>query len=330
MQQPMKEKAGRIMGNSKRATIKTIAEEANVTSNTVSLALRDSPLVKKETKALILEIAARQGYVPNIMAESLRLGYSKLIALVFSDIGNPLFSIKTKKIEAALRSQGYQVMIMDTNNDLEQEKDVIRSAIGRKVDGVVLSPCQKGRDALDMLAQYKIPCVLVGRSFEDNLEDSVIWDNYSGGKLATEYLLSRGCRRILCLLGPKELSTTYERKYGYMAALKDAGIEADDELMCEADVEMVRAVIEKKQGLFDGVFAFNDPIAWNAAVCLESRVPIIGYDNVKSTISMPFSLPTIGADLDSETRYIVDLLLKRIGEFDRPTSKIVLPVEVVI
>lgn len=318
------------MGNSKRATIKTIAEEANVTSNTVSLALRDSPLVKKETKALILEIAGRQGYVPNIMAESLRLGYSKLIALVFSDIGNPLFSIKTKKIEAALRKQGYQVMIMDTDNELEQEIAVIRSAIGRKVDGVVLSPCQKGRDALDMLYQYKIPCVLVGRSFEDNREDSVIWDNFNGGKLATEYLLSKGCGRILCLLGPKEVSTTHERKTGYIAALEEAGIGVKDELMCEAELEGVLSVVKKKQGLFDGVFAFNDPIAWHVAACLNSSVPIIGYDNVKSTISMPFSLPTIGADIDSEAQYIVDLLLKRIDVFDRPTSKIVLPVKVVI
>ena len=318
------------MAKSKRATIKTIAEEANVTANTVSLALRDSPLVKKETKSLILEIAARQGYVPDIMAESLRLGYSKLIAVVFSDIGNPLFSIKTKKIEAVLRSHGYQVMIMDTNNELEQEKTVIRSAIGRKVDGVILSPCQKGRDALDILEQYRIPCVLVGRSFDDSREDSVIWDNYSGGKMATRYLLSKGCRRVLCLLGPKELSTTNERKSGYIDALKEAGIEPDKGLMCDPEEMEVEEILERKRGRFDGVFAFNDPIAWKVAVCLKDSTPIIGYDNVKNSIPMPFSLPTIGADIDLETKYIVELLLKRIHDFDRPASKIVLPVEIVL
>ena len=110
------------MSDPKRATIKTIAQEANLTANTVSLALRNSPLVKDETKKRILEIAEKQGYVPNIMAESLRMGCSKMIALIFGDIGNPLFAIKIKKIEAALWTHGYQVMIMDTDDDLSKEE----------------------------------------------------------------------------------------------------------------------------------------------------------------------------------------------------------------
>jgi LacI family transcriptional regulator len=318
------------MAYSKRATIKTIAKEANLTANTVSLALRDSPLVKPETKQLIIEIAERQGYVPNVTAESLRLGHSKLIALIFGDIGNPLFAIKTKKIEDALRKCGYQVMIMDTDEDLQQEIAVVRSAIGRKVDGVVLCPCQKGREALDLMKQHKVPCVLVGRSMEDGLEDSVVWDNYRGGQVATEHLISLGCKRILCLLGPKEISTSHERQAGYQAALREANLPVLDELQIRVERDRVVDALKKQREPFDGIFAFSDLYAWEAAACLQKEVPIIGYDNVKSSLTLPFSIPTVAADLDKETEYIVDFLLKRIEEFDRPVSKKTLPVNVVL
>ena len=91
------------MLSTNRPTIKTIAKEAGVTANTVSQALRDSKLVTVDTKAKILEIARRQGYVPNVLAESLRSGRSRTVALVFGNLGNPLFAMKTQKMEHLLR-----------------------------------------------------------------------------------------------------------------------------------------------------------------------------------------------------------------------------------
>ena len=317
------------MSDPKRATIKTIAQEANLTANTVSLALRNSPLVKDETKKRILEIAEKQGYVPNIMAESLRMGCSKMIALIFGDIGNPLFAIKIKKIEAALWTHGYQVMIMDTDDDLSKEVDVVRSAIGRTVDGVVLSPCQKGRDALDMMKKYRVPCVLVGKSLDDGQEDTVVWDNYTGAKLATNYLISLGCRRILCLLGGREVSTSHERHKGYLDALREAQLPVYDELQLRIAPDRIVEKLREYGEPFDGIFAFSDPFAWKAATIFRD-IPIIGFDNVKSSLTMPFAIPSIAADLDLEASCIVDLLLKRIVDFDRPVSKKVIPVKLVL
>ena len=318
------------MSELQRATIKTIAKEANVTPNTVSLALRNSPLVKAETMRLITAIAKRQGYVPNVIAESLRSGRSKLIALVFGDVGNPLFAMKIKKLEKVFHDQNYQVMILNTNENPELEMQAIRTAISRNTDGVILCPCQHGREALDMLHQYQVPCVLIGRSFDDEKEDSVVWDNFNGGYLATKYLLSLGCKDILCLLGPHAISTSGERRDGYVSALVEAGIVPDSSLQIEPILGRVDNSLKSIAVSYDGVFAFSDILAWEAACHLPDGFPIIGFDNVLEFFSLPFSMSSIAANLDEEAKQVMNLLLGRIEAFDRPVSKIVLPVDIVV
>ena len=318
------------MSKLQRATIKTIAKEAKLTPNTVSLALRNSALVKAETKQMILDIAKRQGYVPDVNAESLRSGRSKLIALVFGDVGNPLFAMKIKKLEKVFHDQGYQVMIMNSNENADLEMQAIRTAISRKADGVVLCPCQDGRDALEMLHQYHVPCVLIGRSFDDEREDSVVWDNFNGGYLATRHLLTLGCKRILCLLGPKIISTSSERRNGYIAALEEAGVKPESQLQYEPVLGNVKEALAAITAPFDGVFAFSDILAWEVACYLPSGIPIIGFDNVLNFFFLPFSMSSIAADLDEEAKHVMSLLLGRIENFNKPVSKIVLPVHLVI
>lgn len=317
------------MTRPQRPTIKTIAAEAKVTANTVSLALHNSPLVKAETKALILEIADRQGYVPDALAESLRSGRSRFIALAFGDVGNPLFAMKTKKMEHALRKRGYQVMILNTNENPAQETQALLTAVKRKVDGVVLCPCQEGREALDMLRQYHVPCVLVGRYFDDRLEDSVVWDNENGAYLATRHLLSRGCRRILYLRVPANLSTTSDRYDGYARALLQAGIAPENDLVCTATHGEVAEALRAVSVPYDSIFAFSDLLAWEAACHTPPGLPIIGFDDIQSILAVPFSIPSIAADLDEETKNVVDLLLGRIKTPDCPTTRVVLPVRLV-
>lgn len=314
---------------SQRPTIKTIAREANVTANTVSLALHDSPLVKPETKAMILKIARRQGYVPNVLAKSLRSGRSRFIALAFGDLSNPLFAMKTKKMEHELHERGYQVMILNTNEDPPRELQAVRTAITRKVDGVVLCPCLLGREALDMLQQYHIPCVLVGRNFDDGQEDSVVWDNVTGGYLATRHLIAHGCRRILHLRGPEALSTTRERLEGYTKALAEAGLPVESALQCTPRHGGVAEALAGIRVPYDGIFAFSDLLAWEAACHVREGVEIIGFDNIQSSLRVPFALSSIGANLDDETKFVVDLLLERIENPGKPTQRVVLPVYLV-
>ncbi len=315
-----------------KPTIKTIAREAGVTANTVSLALRDSKLVTADTKARILAIARSQGYVPNVLAESLRSGRSRTVALVFGNLFNPLFAMKTQKMEHLLRTLKYQVLILNSNEDKDQELEVIQTAISRKVDGVVFCPSQKSREPLELLKKHDVPYVLVGRNFDQMQEDAVVWDNETGGYLATKHLIEQGCKRILHLSGASHVSTSLERFRGYERALHEAGMETDKRLhICpfEAEGGLVPA-LKRAETDFDGVFAFSDMILWEAACHLSASIKMVGFDNIQSFFAVPISYSSIAADLDKETEHVIDLLLKRIENPGRSTQKVVLPVRLVV
>ncbi len=320
------------MGRTNRPTIKTIAREAGVTANTVSQALRDSKLVTADTKAKILDIARSQGYVPNVLAESLRSGRSRTVALVFGNLGNPLFAMKTQKMEHLLRKLGYQVLILNSNEDKDQELEVIQTAISRKVDGVVLCPSQKGRAAPDLLKKHDVPCVLVGRCFHEMQEDAVVWDNETGGYLATNHLISLGCKRILYICGAKYVTTSWERYDGYVRALSEAGLEFDKRLIIYPyDTEGgLEAALKAVETPYDGIFAFSDMLLWETACHVPSSMKMVGFDNIQSFFALPISYSSIATDMDEETTQVIDLLLSRIEDPDRPTQKVVLPVRLVV
>ena len=110
-------------------TLKSIAQRVGTTANTVSLALRDSPLVAQATKARIQAAAREMGYVQNAIAGSLRSGRTNTIAVVMGDIANPLFAAKTKALERVLREEGYQIIIFNSDEDVYKRQVISRSCI---------------------------------------------------------------------------------------------------------------------------------------------------------------------------------------------------------
>ena len=208
-----------------RPTLKTVAQAVGVTANTVSLALRGSPLVAEKTKTAILTEARRQGYQHDAAAQALRCGRSRVIALAFGDIANPLFAIKIKLLAQQFARAGYETLILNTDEAEETEVKAIRTALSRKVEGVVLCPCQKGREALELLHGQGVSCVLIGRQFDSPQEDAVVWDDRRGGYLATRRLLELGCRHPLYLTATPSISSARLRLEGCLLYTSDA---ADD------------------------------------------------------------------------------------------------------
>lgn len=314
-----------------KSTIRTIASEAGVTANTVSLALRGSKLVADQTKAKILEIAKKQAYIPNVLAESLRSGKSRTVALIFGNLFNPLFAIKTQKMEHILRTLHYQVLILNSNEDPDQELEVVETAISRKVDGIVLCPSMINREPLNILQKHSVPCVLVGRGFDLLQEDTVVWDNEQGGYLATKHLISQGCTRILHIGGAIHVSASNERYLGYVRALKEENIELDERLVVHPSSSNggILKMLNQIRCPYDGVFAFSDLMLWEAACHVPSSVKMVGFDNIQSFFAAPLNYSSIAGNLEEEARIVVDLLLHRIENPGHPIQKVVLPVELV-
>ncbi|MDD6143914.1 MAG: LacI family DNA-binding transcriptional regulator [bacterium] len=319
---------------SQRPTLKSIAQEIGMTANTVSLALRGSPRVTEATRARVLEAAKAQGYVQDMQASSLRKGQSQIIALVFGDIANPLYSIKMKKLEEVLRKEGYQILIFNSDEQgvPGREYEVMRTAISRKIDGMICTPSPRGREALDLLAQYGVPCVVVGRYLDDNKEDCVVWDNEAGARIATRYLLDHGCKQPLYIASyPDSISSERDRLKGFIGQMMEYGMTEEQvhrQCLFLRGRSMKEALDESKVA-FDGIFAYRDQLAWEAATLVPSDTLIIGYDNVQANLPLPIHIPSIGADMEQEARMVADLLLSRIENPDRPPVRKVLPVHLV-
>ena len=321
-------------------TLKSIAQRVGMTANTVSLALRDSPLVAENTKARIQKAAEEMGYVQNAIAGSLRSGRTNTVAVVMGDIANPLFAAKIKALEHVLREEGYQIIIFNSDEDPQRELEAVRTAISRKVDGLVLCPCADPEEALKLLNRHGVPCVLSGRMDQAGNQDIVLWNDWQGGYLAASHLLECGCRRIAWLGVTQRISSARDRKNGYLAALKEAEIAPDPALVAEAsptggDVgQVLRPLLA--QGV-DGICAFSDLIAWEAACFLEEiglHVPgdiqLTGFDDVADHLRIPYRLTSVSADLEREARELVHLLLLRLHEPDRPVTITKIETELVV
>jgi LacI family transcriptional regulator len=324
----------------KKVTLQDIAIKTGFTKNTVSRALRNKPEIAAATRKLINDTAKEMGYITNTIAGSLRSGVTRTIAIILGDISNPHFGIMAKEVEIALRRHSYNTFVLNTDEKYEIEEQAVYSALSKKVDGVILCPTQANIEAVKLLKKNGIPFVLWGRYFEEEPEtDYVVCNDFKGGYLATQHLIERGHREILCLTGPSYISSARERLAGYQKALQEKGIGYCPDLIRETSVttgecrQVIKKALEEKVK-FTAVFAFSDMIAWEAIYTLNRhgiRVPqdvgVIGFDNIQSRMYLPFPLTSISYSKKKMSRRAVDILLKKMNhpEPDRYFHEVIDP-----
>ncbi|MBV8585894.1 MAG: LacI family DNA-binding transcriptional regulator, partial [Verrucomicrobia bacterium] len=120
--------------------LKDIAEKTGFSTNTVSLALRESSRVPSETRAIIQRAARELNYLPNHVAKSLVSKETKTIGLVVTSIKNPVHTLVAELIERTLAEKGYSTLFATSREDLATEKRVIEMFQSRRVDGILIYP----------------------------------------------------------------------------------------------------------------------------------------------------------------------------------------------
>ena len=323
----------------KAVTLKDIAVKTGYSINTVSLALRNSKNVLPETKEKILKAAKDLGYVENSLAQSMRRGYTKTVAVIIGDVSNPHFAILMKEVEKKASQEGYTVFLLNSNEDEETEAKAINLAIQRSVDGIIICPCQKSDKNINFLKDKGIPFVLMGRRSKHVETNYCICNDEMGGYLATRYLISKGHKKILNLAGPSYISSARERLDGYKKALREAGLPIDKHLIQNVSVlsSDVSDVL-KKVPLEDytAVVAFSDLVGWQAWSYFEAngvKIPddksIIGFDHIESRLRLPLGLASISSYKARMSSISVDLLLTAIKAEEYTCCHIIIDTNVV-
>ncbi|MDX8337963.1 LacI family DNA-binding transcriptional regulator [Draconibacterium sp. IB214405] len=273
-------------------TIKDLARELNISASTVSRALKDHPDISKETKRAVQELAKKLNYQPNAVALSLKQRRSNTIGVIIPEIVHYFFSSVISGIEDVAYDAGFNVIICQSNERYEREVANAKTLLASRVDGVLVSISKETFDYkhLNNFQNNEVPMVFYDRIVPDIAADQVIIDDFDAAYRATRHLIDSGRTRIAHLGGPMALLIGQNRKNGYLKALSEAGIPADDDLILEADsFEKARMAIMKlinQKITFDGVFATNDLTAIGAMQTIQKKgykipdeIAVVGFSD---------------------------------------------------
>ena len=307
---------------SAHVTLRDIASSTGFTMNTVSRALKGRDDISAHTRDLIQREAQRMGYIRNALAASLRSGKTKTISVIIPDISDPLFAIMVRDIEAKLKEKDLDLFIQNTDEDDELERRAIMAAIGKKIDGIIICPCQKSVSNIGIMRDNGIPFVLMCRRFARGIHDYVVADDVKGGYLATRDLIREGHSDILFLNAPSYISSARERLQGYRQALQESGISYRKALVREVkirggDCSRTLQALLKARVRFTSVFCFSDLMAWEAISFLQGKgltvpddVAIVGFDDIQSRLYYPYPLTSVGYGKKKIADMTVDTLMK--------------------
>jgi LacI family transcriptional regulator len=300
---------GAKRGFGRATTIIDIARAAGVSKSTVSLVLKDSPLVKPETRRRVERAIDQLGYVYNRSAANLRTARSSFVGMVISDLMNPFFTELAVGIEDALYRLGFIPILANTNEDRDRQAQVLLSLREHGVAGIIMSPA-RGTDALSLseFSPRSIPMILTMRRVEGSPLPYIGPDNVSGARRAVEHLVGLGHRAIAFLGGYGTMTTQRERIAGYRDALQAAGLPFDEGLVFESMPTRAGGAEAIGAALASGrrptaAFCYNDIVAMGAARALTLRgvkvggeFAIVGFDDIVEAEHNAPPLTTVNAD----------------------------------
>jgi LacI family transcriptional regulator len=279
-------------------------------------------------------------YQPNWVARSLAARRTFMIGLIVPDLMHSFFAEIAKGVSAAIRPLGYDVVICNSEEDCAFESSEVDRLLARQVDGLILASAQPPTSTavFERIEARGVPYVLIDRRFSQVRAPYVGADDEAIGRLATEHLIQRGCRRIAHIAGPP-LAPGLGRLEGYREALQSAGIPVPEAYVVHATDDA--SAYDAGRRLLaldpqpDGVFGFNDPVAagamkaiLEAGIGIPERIKVIGVGNVHYSDLLRVPLSTIDQSSASIGTQAAEILVKSIGSKRRrpPRTVIIEPV----
>lgn len=208
-------------------TIKDVARHAGVSPATVSRVLNDDPRITATTRLRVLHWVDRLDYKVNTIARSLKLSRTYTVGLVTPEIANDFFMRVAQAVEVRLRVDGYNLMICNSNECPDEERQRVELLLEKCVDGLILIPAGSTGHHLGFVAKAAVPVVLADRLLRGFPTDAVLVDNADGTRKAIDFLVDIGRRRFGFIGGNIEITTAEERYLGFRQAVESRGIEVE-------------------------------------------------------------------------------------------------------
>lgn len=310
---------------SKTVTIKSIAKALNISFSTVSKALNNNPLIKTETRQLVINKAHEMGYTPNSLAKGLRGNSTKTIAIIFNDIENPVLTCVFRNISIRMGEHGYTTMIFDSQFSEETERANILTVLSRVPDFIILEPASLNSTNLDLLCNITDKVIIQGARTPHLSCHHVHVDYAHGGYMSACELLSKGHRECLIISESLDFPTSRQFMNGVEQAFSEYGVTLESKRIINSRSSIADGFrimqrlwdYDKKDWIFPitGVLTFDDNFAFgvykSAAhnhLTIPDDLSIVGFDdNPLSAFSMP-PLTTIHLPKEKMAEYHLSIL----------------------
>src|SRR5215813_8814518 len=227
----------RVRKGPKAASISDVAREAGVSIFTVSAVVNKKSHVGKNLRERVEEAIQKLNYRPNLIARSLIKQKTQTIGMIVPDIANPFFPMVVRGAEDAAQKLGYNLLLCNSDDNLEKEDRAVELLLSKRVDGILLTKAAGDFEPAlqQMIKNVNTPFVLVMRTYPQLTKDAVISDDYQGAYEAVCHLARSGRRRIGLVSGPLKISNAKERWRGFRDALEKNNLPYDPDLVVEGD-----------------------------------------------------------------------------------------------
>lgn len=324
-----------------------MAERLKVSPSTISRALQNHPSIGKKMTAEVHKTAKQLGYYPNSVASNLRRNKTNLIGVIIPRIDRYFQSSAIAGIEEVASKAGYYVIIFQSNNSYQREKENARMLLASQADGIIACLAMETNhyDHLAMFKENNIPLVFFDRICNEIDTHKVIIDDFGASMKATEHLLSIGCRRIAHIAGNQHMAIFRDRLKGYRESLFKNNMQINEQLICYtedlsiAEGQKATAMFLKMKDRPDGIFCANDTSAISAIQTIKKAglsvpedVAVIGFSNTPQSLIIEPTLTTVDDHAFEMGQAAARLLIRQIeksGE-DMATETIVIRNDLIV
>lgn len=317
-----------------KITIRDVAQKAGVSISTVSRVMNGTAKVNAAKRENVERAIDELGFKPNSIARSLTKKNSNTIGLVVPKIVNPFFSQIAESVEKRANDNGYKIILCNTNDNIENERLYLESLIQNQVDAfVVISDtniAQNVRKPVVFLDRYGIAI--------DKKHPIIRTNHYEGGKIATEHLIEKGCKKI-AYIGKRNMHQNKdERVDGFTETVNAFGVDSVflwSEYSYTPGLEAIRYLFDNHLDV-DGIFAGNDLIAYaiikeafNRGIKIPDELQVVGYDDIMFSELITPGLTTIAQPIDKLGKLAVEIIVDILNGVKITKKNILLPAKLV-
>lgn len=324
----------------KITTLKELAQRLNFSVSTVSRALHNHPSIGLRTTAQVQKLAKELNYEPNQSALLFKQQKTNTIGVILPNLGEEFFSNAINGIEDVAKQNNYSVLIGQSHDDVESEKQIVTAMKNHRVDGLIISISKhtKNYDHFTAVENYNIPIVFFDRVPDLPEVNKVSSDISAGTREAVEFLIKNGHKRIGVINGPEEMKSCMERKQAYMDALQKKKIKIDlalietTDLTAEKTFEAMKSLLSLKYPP-TAILTINDYVALDATqyarkakLKINKDICFVSYANLP--ISNYLEFPPLASveqfpyqQAKKATEILFDLFKKQKKQETNPTFK---------